>query len=164
MIRVIIIVPRYSVLISVPAQRPSRSSPRILQKLPFASLSSLSPVLSCLCIYPPISLLSLSLSSPPSPSLSLPLSLFSLSLTLHLACQPLRAAARSTALTLLTICRYHLGGVQPASVVLHHLHLLRGPRRQSRFTNKTKGAKKAKRNIASLLFNRGRTNPVNQYP
>lgn len=29
------------------------------------------------------------------------------------------------ALTLLTLCRYHLRGVQPASVVPHHLHLLR---------------------------------------
>ncbi|KAL6694760.1 hypothetical protein J3F84DRAFT_377883 [Trichoderma pleuroticola] len=29
------------------------------------------------------------------------------------------------ALTLLTVCRYHLRGVQPASVVPHHLHLLR---------------------------------------
>ncbi|KAL7962593.1 hypothetical protein V8C34DRAFT_157416 [Trichoderma compactum] len=39
------------------------------------------------------------------------------------------------ALTLLTLCRYHLRGVQPASVVPHHLHLL-------------PAAKKAKRNMA----------------
>lgn len=48
-------------------------------------------------------------------------------------------------LTLLDLCRYHLEGVQPASVVPHHLHRLRGPPPTSRFTNEANGAKKAKR-------------------
>jgi hypothetical protein len=57
----------------------------------------------------------------------------------------LEAQLGAQLLTLLDLCRYHLQGVQLASVVPHHLHRLRGPLQTPSFSNEANGAKKAKR-------------------
>ncbi|KAL7913477.1 hypothetical protein GGI35DRAFT_210763 [Trichoderma velutinum] len=121
----------------------------------------------CLSLFPPLSLPLLFVQS----NQISPVSSLSPCLALNVAsgshlCRPLLrtwtelclGALLVHALTLLTLCRYHLRGVQLASVVPHHLHLLRAwASKNAPSTKVYEQSSSEKGKTEHCLFIRGRT-------